>query len=145
MTLYGAIKKEARVQNIADTRGNWRKANPILLEGEIGLELVANPNSASGVSYNVKVGDGMTPWNRLPYLAFENTGNTIVQSMTTAEYQAIEHDAYTLYNVFDGNGKITQYLGDVKMSSGEGAAISEASASGAGIVATVAVAEYSEV
>ena len=37
----------------------WRRSNPILLSGEPGVELD---------TLKMKIGDGKTPWNRLPYV-----------------------------------------------------------------------------
>jgi hypothetical protein len=47
-----------RVQIRRDTAINWQAVNPILLEGEMGLELGSNC---------LKIGDGVTPWSSLPY------------------------------------------------------------------------------
>ena len=38
---------------------NWTTRNPVLAQGEFGLETN---------TYLIKVGDGTTPWNQLPYL-----------------------------------------------------------------------------
>ena len=40
------------------TPGEWAVKNPILMEGEQGLELITN---------HMKIGDGLTRWNDLPY------------------------------------------------------------------------------
>ena len=37
---------------------NWAAVNPILLEGEMGLDTTLNC---------LKIGDGVTVWNSLPY------------------------------------------------------------------------------
>lgn len=49
-----------------DTAANWTSANPILAEGEMGIELGATPKW--------KVGDGVTAWNSLPYGFRGDTG-----------------------------------------------------------------------
>lgn len=41
------------------TDTEWSSSNPILTYGEVGCEMGASPQ--------LKVGDGMTPWNDLPY------------------------------------------------------------------------------
>lgn len=56
--------KHARIQHMKDTTANWLKANPTLLDGEIGFEV-----QKSG-EIRVKVGDGITPWNKLQYVPF---------------------------------------------------------------------------
>jgi len=44
-----------------DTTENWKQNNPILNDGEVGIErLLTN-------DIKIKVGDGITPWNNLPY------------------------------------------------------------------------------
>jgi hypothetical protein len=45
-----------RFQFRRDIAANWASANPVLLEGEIGLETDTE---------QLKMGDGATPWNNL--------------------------------------------------------------------------------
>ena len=47
-----------RVQFRRDTKARWAEVNPILMEGEIGLETDTN---------NIKMGDGVHTWNELEY------------------------------------------------------------------------------
>ena len=54
-----------------DTTGNWRTANPVLLRGEIGVE------EDSG---KIKIGDGKTKWNGLPYFAVGLTKEQILET-----------------------------------------------------------------
>ncbi len=49
-----------RIQLRNDSATNWASANPVLLEGEIGIEIDATRN-------RIKIGDGSTAWNDLPY------------------------------------------------------------------------------
>lgn len=49
---------EVRIKLRRDTRANWAGANPILAEGEMGIELDTN---------KFKFGNGITPWNSLEY------------------------------------------------------------------------------
>lgn len=52
------------------TKTEWEQYNPILLEGELGIE---NPDTGTGTGLvKIKIGDGITPWNSLPY-ALDNT------------------------------------------------------------------------
>jgi hypothetical protein len=46
-----------------DISGNWSVVNPVLAEGELGIETNTN---------KLKFGNGVDAWNQLPY--FENTG-----------------------------------------------------------------------
>lgn len=54
----------ARIQLLIDTTENWQAANPILLNGEIGLEI------KTGGEIAFKVGNGTTAWNSLEYAVF---------------------------------------------------------------------------
>jgi hypothetical protein len=49
------------VQFRRDTQTNWENVNPVLAEGEAGINL----DLKSG---NIKIGDGVTAWNSLPYV-----------------------------------------------------------------------------
>lgn len=51
-----------RIQLRRDTPANWSASNPVLAQGEIGVELNA-PSSAN----RFKVGDGVLPWNSLSF------------------------------------------------------------------------------
>ena len=48
------------------TPERWKEINPILESGEPGFEYTTN---------KLKIGDGMTPWNELPYLCEDNVFN----------------------------------------------------------------------
>lgn len=54
----------ARIQLLIDTTAHWQASNPILLSGEIGLEIKPNHEIA------FKVGNGTTSWNLLDYAVF---------------------------------------------------------------------------
>ncbi len=49
-----------RIQLRNDTATNWASANPVLLAGEVGIE-------TDSVRNRIKIGDGTTAWNDLPY------------------------------------------------------------------------------
>jgi hypothetical protein len=51
-------QKPARLIQRFNAAAVWASNNPILLEGELGIE------SDTG---KVKLGDGLTPWNSLDY------------------------------------------------------------------------------
>lgn len=61
-----------RIQIRRDTIANWTSVNPVLSQGELGIETDAVP-------VQMKVGDGTTAWNSLGYIA---TGNMNVGSST---------------------------------------------------------------
>ena len=49
-----------RIQLRRGTSSEWTTENPVLLEGELGIELDSARN-------RIKIGDGTTAWNDLPY------------------------------------------------------------------------------
>lgn len=51
-------KLKTRIKNRYDTSSRWKNLNPVLLEGEFGVDEYGR----------VKVGDGATRWNSLPYV-----------------------------------------------------------------------------
>lgn len=60
-----------KIQLRRDSASNWTANNPILLEGEIGVEFnTAQLNSSSIL--RMKIGNGVNAWNNLPYI---NTGS----------------------------------------------------------------------
>lgn len=58
-----------RILSRNDTRENWYNVDPVLLKGELGIEIDTN---------KLKVGDGTTTWNQLPYLSGEGKSNMAV-------------------------------------------------------------------
>ena len=52
-----------KIQLRRDTATNWTNTNPILAEGEIGVELSVSVTTPS----KFKIGDGITAWNILKY------------------------------------------------------------------------------
>ena len=71
-----------RIQFRRDTAANWRTHNPVLAEGELGIETDTKMR---------KVGDGSTAWNNLDYLAAEN----IVQELGDSETAVISQKVVT--------------------------------------------------
>lgn len=60
------------IQLRRDTAANWTTVNPVLLEGEVGLELDTGKS---------KRGDGTTAWNSLAY----DLASTALQSITSSD------------------------------------------------------------
>ena len=55
----------AKIRPRRGTATQWRTANPVLLEGEQGIEV---PDSGIGTGVvKIKFGDGVSAWNDLPY------------------------------------------------------------------------------
>lgn len=57
MAVKGLIN--TKIQHRRDTSANWSSNNPILSEGEIGIDITNN---------RIKIGDGVTTWNNLAYV-----------------------------------------------------------------------------
>ena len=55
-----------RIQLRRDTAFNWEASNPSLRQGELGI--VLNAQDGTGGGGRMKVGDGFTSWNDLPYI-----------------------------------------------------------------------------
>lgn len=67
-----------------DSKANWEAVNPTLLKGEAGVEFVPEVpadaetgTDAIPAQINIKIGDGETEWNSLPYAL--NVGDIIAQ------------------------------------------------------------------
>lgn len=80
-----------KIQLRHDTAANWTSVNPILLEGEVGIETDTRKQ---------KVGDGSTAWNSLPYdagsTAFDTkvnkSGDTMTGSlMNTSDFEGSKY------------------------------------------------------
>lgn len=109
----------ARMQQRQDTRAAWEAANPVLLEGELGIV-----NDDPGL---YKMGDGVTPWNGLPYRGFDGnivqeTGSSSRSVMSQAAVsQSLETLRKKIEEAPDGSyepelteGSTVQDFGDIK-------------------------------
>lgn len=89
-----------------DTAANWAAANPVLALAEPGLEIDTN---------SIKYGNGVTPWNSLPYagVPLSAVSESIVPANNEAVDLGTEEQRFgELY--LSGN---SIYLGDVVLSS----------------------------
>lgn len=55
----------SNIQMKRGTSDRWVAKNPILLAGEIGLEII--DNGAAPDTFKIKIGDGLNTWTQLPY------------------------------------------------------------------------------
>ena len=62
-----------RIQIRRDTKARWADLNPILASGEMGFEIDNN---------RLKIGNGITAWNSLPYIT-ETDWSTIITQIDT--------------------------------------------------------------
>lgn len=71
-----------RIQLRRDTSDNWQTENPVLMEGEIGVDLTSN---------NIKIGDGLKTWNELEYVSSDvDLSNYYTKDETEALVKATE-------------------------------------------------------
>ena len=75
---------KAQMKQRQDTKANWAAANPVLLDGELGM--VSDDHNL------YKVGDGRTAWNDLPFRGFDGT---LAQELGTSANAAISQKAVT--------------------------------------------------
>lgn len=66
-----------RLQIRHDTSANWVQANPVLMSGEFGYDVTTK---------QVKVGDGQTAWNTLPYTLTGPSAEPIQDTRTDYVY-----------------------------------------------------------
>ena len=88
-----------RIQFRRDTKSRWAEINPVLMEGEVGLEVDTQ---------NIKMGDGSTAWNDLKYgVGYSNisqsTGDNenLVMSQKAITQELAKKAASTLINFPD--------------------------------------------
>ena len=62
-----------RIQIRRDAKARWADLNPILAAGEMGFEIDNN---------RLKIGNGITAWNSLPYVT-ETDWSTIITQIDT--------------------------------------------------------------
>jgi hypothetical protein len=86
-----------QIQIRRDTTANWASNNPVLAQGEIGLNLDLNL---------IKIGDGVSSWNSLQYYSnltdiqsltanWQNTFTTVSSSSANWDYQGSDIKALT--------------------------------------------------
>lgn len=76
-----------------DTAGNWSSVNPVLAAGEIGVELGASPADTK-----FKIGNGVAPWNVLPYFSGGSaTAGVVVLAGTSYEVSDLTPGAWHVF------------------------------------------------
>lgn len=71
----------SRIQFRRDTKARWAEVNPVLMEGEVGLEVDTQ---------NIKMGDGERNWNDLEYgIGYSNLTNELGDSENLAASQKL--------------------------------------------------------
>lgn len=93
-----------RIQLRRDVSTKWTEINPILMEGEVGFEIDTKLR---------KIGDGVTAWNNLDYLAAENivqelgdsTTATVSQNTITESFGNYVENEEFIRAYIDNNGR----------------------------------------
>lgn len=95
-----------RIQLRRDTSEKWASVNPVLMEGEVGIETDTKLR---------KVGDGVNHWNDLDYLAAENVTQELGDSETATVSQKTITDELNyraILNTSTYQGSDVQRYGD---------------------------------
>lgn len=71
-----------RIQFRRDTPANWSAANPVLAEGEAGWVIGTR---------ELKIGNGVTPWNDLPFLSAAVDANYLHEQAIASDTWTINH------------------------------------------------------
>lgn len=111
-----------RIQFRRDTRARWAEINPVLMEGEVGLEVDTQ---------NIKMGDGTHAWNDLEYgVGYSNVTNEpgnnenlvisqkattelvrgVKDGMTASEYPAIRIEDFSVGVTETGSDRTAKVL-----------------------------------
>jgi hypothetical protein len=95
-----------QIQTRRDTAANWTSSNPVLAQGEIGIELVTNL---------MKIGDALTDWNSLKYQSDSRVTSSASTSTLTpnlALYDSFELTAQSQALLIDNpTGTISNFNG----------------------------------
>ena len=92
-----------RIRPRRSTRDEWEYYNPVLAEGEMGIEV---PDTGVGTgTIKVKIGDGVTRWKDLPYaINLENIEDSIEKILKNKTVLAEdENTVETSEIILDGN------------------------------------------
>ena len=125
--------KITRIQVRRDTTSSWESENPILSDGEIGIEFIDG-----STTIRMKVGDNAKPWNELEYIAatdilggaYPLTGPPTVEQLNDVDI----NQGNLAVEFFTGTGSASDYpkLYAANVEEGEWQLISSGSSSGGG-------------
>lgn len=89
-----------RIRPRRGTSYEWTTLNPLLYEGELGVE-VPSAGVGTGLS-RFKIGDGINHWNDLPY-AFDGTAAASINGGSATEFSVIQLRAAAHQTWIDAN------------------------------------------
>lgn len=96
----------AKIRPRRGTAYEWSTVNPILDEGELGVEV---PDSGIGTGLcKFKIGDGVTKWNDLPY-AFDAASANSIKGGSVSSFHLIQLRAGTTAEWEAANPVLAQY------------------------------------
>lgn len=80
---------QTRLLVASDTTANWTKNNPVLMRGEFGAEYPSIEALGDTNQAKLKIGDGQTEWNNLPYLMLSPKEiDTLLKGLTNYNFSA---------------------------------------------------------
>lgn len=93
-----------QIQLRNDQSANWTSVNPILAQGEIGVEIDTN---------KMKIGVGNVAWNDLPYTGIDS--EELIPLVSFAHQQASASDTWTIEHNLGFYPSVTVFMssGDV--------------------------------
>lgn len=123
----------AKIQVRRDTSANWASVNPVLSQGEIGLDLTTG---------KIKIGDGSTTWSSLSYFVgnpaginLNDLGDVVTSSVAAGDF--LRWDGSNWIN--DAVNLSTDTVGDYVASLTAGTGVTVTNNSGEGATPTVAI------
>jgi hypothetical protein len=90
------------IQFRRDTAANWTSANPVLAEGELGLE------TDTGA---YKIGDGTSNWNGLTYREFTGETQSLILDQQSTDLSAAPAGKMRIYSKTLGGRAIPKFIG----------------------------------
>lgn len=89
-----------RIQFRRDTSANWASVNPVLAQGELGLDLT---------TLQYKIGNGSSAWNSLPYVTL--SGSVSGLNFNATSDPSAPSDAVTIYSKNIGGRIMPKWIG----------------------------------
>ena len=121
-----------RIQLRRDTAANWTSVNPVLAQGELGLNLDTN---------QIKIGDGSTTWNSLSYtnlsLDIDDLDGVTITNPQNGDFLRYNGSASAWIN--DPVNLSTDTVGDYVQSLVAGTGVTVTNNSGEGTTPTIAI------
>ena len=110
---------QTRIQLKYDTYTNWSTNNPVLKAGEVAIATIASGNtqevnSVTAPQVLLKVGDGTSNYNALPFVSAKAADVYLWAKKTEAEFTTWVRDLISTEDVYDEKGAAAKALADAK-------------------------------